>query len=183
MFDEKTKQQLKSYVYFLIDPSTKKPFYVGKGNNDRVFDHMRCALELESVSDKYDIIRRIHSENKIVEHIIVRHGLTDIEAFEIEAALIDVLDYLSSGLTNISGGQKSIEKGLMTSDEIIRLYNAQPLTEISSDCLIININKQYKRGLGKDSVYTTTETKINNSMNAANLVFLNVRRFDFLRLR
>ena len=157
MFDEKTKQHIKSYVYFLIDPTSKKPFYVGKGNNDRVFDHMRCALELETVSDKYETIRKIHNDNKIVEHIIVRHGLTDKEAFEIEASLIDTLDYLSSGLTNIAGGQKSIEKGLMTSDEIIRMYNAQPLTEISNDCIIININKQYKRGSGKDAVYNATK--------------------------
>jgi hypothetical protein len=157
MFDEKTKQHLKSYVYLLIDPTTKKPFYVGKGNNDRVFDHMRCALEFETVSDKYDTIRKIHNDNKIVEHIIVRHGLTDKEAFEIEATLIDVFDFLVSGLTNIAGGQKSIEKGLMTSDEIIRLYNAQPLTGISEDCIIININKQYKRGSGKNAVYTATK--------------------------
>ena len=157
MFDEKTKQHLESYVYFLIDPTTKKPFYVGKGNNDRVFNHMKCALELETVSDKYDTIRKIHSENKIVEHIIVRHGLTDKEALEIEATLIDVLDYLSSSLTNIAGGQKSIEKGLMTSDEIIRLYNAKPLTEVSNECIIININKQYQRGSGKDAVYNATK--------------------------
>lgn len=169
MFDEKTKQHLKSYVYFLIDPTSKKPFYVGKGKNDRVFDHVKCALEYETVSDKYDTIRKIHSENKIVEHIIVRHGLTDKEALEIEATLIDVLDYLSSGLTNIAGGQKSIEKGLMTSDEIKRIYDAEPLTEISSECIIININKQYIRGSGKDAVYNATKeiwtidkTKIKN---------------------
>ncbi len=157
MFDEKTKQNLKSYVYLLIDPTTKKPFYVGKGNNDRVFDHLKCALEFETISDKYDKIREIHNEGKSVEHILVRHGLTEREAFEIEASLIDVLDFLNTGLTNIVGGQKSIEKGLMTSNEVKRLYNAELLTEISNDTIIININRQYERGNGKDAIYKATK--------------------------
>ncbi len=29
-FDYKTSQELKSYVYALIDPDDKKPFYIGK---------------------------------------------------------------------------------------------------------------------------------------------------------
>lgn len=39
MFDEKTKQKLKKYVYMLIDPRDNRPFYIGQGVNDRVFDH------------------------------------------------------------------------------------------------------------------------------------------------
>ena len=157
MFDEKTKQNLKYYVYLLIDPTTNQPFYVGKGKDERVFNHLKCALEFETVSDKYDKIREINNENKTVGHIIVRHGLTEKEAYEIEASLIDVFDFLKSGLTNIVGGQKSIEKGLMTTDEIKRLYNAESLTEISNDCVIININRQYERGNGKDAIYQATK--------------------------
>lgn len=157
MFDEKTKQNLKYYVYLLIDPITGTPFYVGKGKDDRVFDHLKCALEMERLSDKYDRIREIENVNKKVEHIIVRHGLSEKEAFEIEASLIDVLDFLKSGLTNMIGGQRSIEKGLMSSDEIRRLYNALPLDEIPSDTIIININKNYKRGNTEDAIYSATK--------------------------
>lgn len=169
MFDEKTSQNLKYYVYFLLDPETTKPFYVGKGKDNRVFNHVQCALEFETVNDKYDKIREIFSTGKKVEHIIVRHSLTEKEALEIEAALIDTFEFLQSGLTNIVGGQKSIEKGLMTSDEVIRLYNAAPLNKISNDSVIININKQYKRGSGKDAIknatketWTIDKNKINN---------------------
>ena len=34
MFDEKTKQNLKYYVYLLIDSTTNQPFCVGKGKDD-----------------------------------------------------------------------------------------------------------------------------------------------------
>ena len=109
MFDEKTKQHLGHYVYFLIDPTTSKPFYVGKGQNDRVFNHISCALENVIPSDKYDKIREINALGKTVGHLIVRHGLTEKEAFEIEASLIDTLYFLENGLTNVVGGQHSID--------------------------------------------------------------------------
>ena len=32
-------EQLKWYVYRLIDPCNGETFYVGKGQDDRVFDH------------------------------------------------------------------------------------------------------------------------------------------------
>jgi hypothetical protein len=57
----------------------------------------------------------------------------------------------------LSGGHNSIEKGLMTSEEIIRLYNAQPLNEIGADCVLININKTYKRGNGTNPIYQATK--------------------------
>ena len=45
MFDEKTKSELKFYVYLLINPETKTPFYVGKGQGNRVFDHLNDAKD------------------------------------------------------------------------------------------------------------------------------------------
>ena len=157
MFDEKTIQHLKYYVYILIDPSSQKPFYVGKWKEQRVFNHVKCALEEETVNDKYEKIREIKRLWKEVQHIIVRHGLTEDEAFKIEASIIDVFEYFEWNLTNIAWGHNSIEKGLMTADEIKRLYNAEPLKHLSDDCIIININKQYKRGLWDVGIYNATK--------------------------
>jgi hypothetical protein len=108
-------------------------------------------------TDKYDRIREIILSGQTVKHVIVRHGLTENEAFQIEATLLDTLKYCGLLLSNIAGGHNSIEKGLMTSEEIIRLYNAQPLNQIGSDCLLININKTYKRGNGTNPIYQATK--------------------------
>lgn len=155
MFDPKTQQELKSYVYILLDPQDNKPFYVGKGNDNRVFKHMNLALiDSDKSTLKYDKIREIVNDRKqSVQHIIVRHGLTDREAFQIEASLIDTLIHCGFGLTNEQGGHNSIEKGLMTSEEIIQKYNADPLDKINNDCVIININTSYnnlKKNARKD---------------------------------
>ena len=45
----------------------------------------------------------------------------------------------------------------MTANEIIRLYNAETLNEIGKDCVIININKSYKRGSGENAIYHATK--------------------------
>ena len=45
MFDEKTKSELRYYVYLLVNPETKTPFYVGKGIGNRVFNHLKDAKD------------------------------------------------------------------------------------------------------------------------------------------
>lgn len=159
MFDEKTRQELKYYVYVLLDPKDNKPFYVGKGINNRVFNHLDCALtdNIDTSTAKYDKIRELVNNGQTVKHVIVRHGLTESEAFQIEATLIDTLKYCGILLSNLVGGHNSIEKGLMTSEEIIRLYNAQPLDKIETDSVLININKSYKRSNGSDPIYHATK--------------------------
>lgn len=161
MFDEKIRQKLKFYVYLLIDPETDEPFYVGKGKENRVFAHINCDLEQEFMSDKYNEIHRIINSGKKVKHLIVRHGLTEKVAFEIESSLIDTFKYIPKFSNfvkgNIQGGIKSIEKGLMTTDEIIRLYNAEILNEIEKESIIININKTYIRGSGENAIYEATK--------------------------
>ena len=43
-------------------------------------------------------------------------------------------------------GHDSSDRGLITIDELNRLYAAKPLTEILDPVLSININRGYKRG-------------------------------------
>ncbi|MEL1246363.1 hypothetical protein AAEO56_18970 [Flavobacterium sp. DGU11] len=158
MFDEKTKQELKYYVYMLLDPQYNKPFYIGKGKDDRVFSHLACALTEEDISNaKYEKIREINLSGQIPTHVIIRHGLSESEAYQIEASLIDTLSHCGMLLLNKVGGHNSMEKGLMSCDEITRLYNAEPINSIMPNCILININGQYKRGIDRKSIYDATK--------------------------
>ena len=157
MFDERTQKQLGYYVYMLIDPRNKKPFYVGKGHENRVFDHINFAVKNPNIiSDKCDTIREIGAEN--VEHVILTHGLvSEDEAYKIEAIAIDLLKFTGLDLTNEISGHHVAESGIMTTDEIERLYNAERLDKIGDDCIVININRQYNRACGSDAIYLATK--------------------------
>lgn len=153
-FDEKTQASLGYYVYMLINPEDDKPFYIGKGGgkewgNNRVFDHLLFALtNPDATSDKCNMVRRIVDNGKEVKHIIVSHGMqNEIDAYRVEAALIDTLNYCGCNLTNEVNGHHAAESGLMTTDEIKRLYSADELNQIEPDCMIININNQQTRSL------------------------------------
>ncbi len=141
----------------LIDPQSNKPFYVGKGVNNRVFDHIKYAIDNPNIStEKCDTIRQIGAEN--VRHVIVTHGLAaEEDAFRIESVLIDVLNYSGIQLTNEVSGHHANESGIMTADEITRLYSAAQLNSIGENCVIININGQYNRAMGSKGIYDATK--------------------------
>lgn len=145
----------------LIDPKDGKPFYVGEGYGNRVFDHIRSAIENPTAtSDKLDKIREIGPQN--VKHVILVHGLeSQKEALRIESVVIDLLRYLGHpltiSLTNIVGGHHANSIGLMTTDEISRLYSAKPLDYIGADCMVININGLYERGMDSERIYRATK--------------------------
>lgn len=156
-FDFKTRQILKYYVYALIDPASGQPFYIGKGINDRVFDHIACALDSVTENDKYAKIQEIQGNGLKVTHLIIRHGMNERTAFQVESALIDLTLWLKKPLTNKALGHHSIEFGLATANEIIRRNNAEPLDAMGRDCVLININKTYKRAMGVDAIYQATK--------------------------
>lgn len=174
VFDENTIQNLKYYVYMLIDPRNNTPFYVGKGIGNRVFQHIDSVFnEFSNSNEKLNTIKDILESGLEVNHVIIRHGLSENEAFQIEASIIDTLSHCNLLLTNIVLGHHSITKGLMRADEIIRLYNSVPLTEIGSDCIIININKKFKRGNNSLTIYEATkETWLINENNTSRLKYV-----------
>lgn len=163
MFDEKTKSELRYYVYLLVHPETKIPFYVGKGVGNRVFNHINEAKKGKKGTDKLDQIQAILKKNKSIEHVIVRHGLNEKTAYHIEASLIDTFRFIPAFndfvKANIQGGLNSLENGLMSSDEVKRKYNATPLNSIPKDTIIININSSYRRASGVDKLYTATKER------------------------
>ena len=141
-FSDKVKQRLMYYVYALIDPRNDEIFYIGKGVNDRVFQHETENIGIES--DKHRRIESIKRAGKDVKKVIVLYGLTEDEAFAAEAALINVMQYLTPDkLTNIVSGHHS--DPVMTVEGIERFYGAEILTEkdIFHNLLVIKINTLY----------------------------------------
>ena len=157
-FEPSVAEKLEAYVYALIDPTTNIPFYIGKGRGNRVFAHVACALEDPKESDKYDTIKKIlESAHKEVVHLILRHGMDDQTALDVESALIDFCTVIKLPITNIALGHGASAFGVMTADEIARKYLASPLSEIEEGFVLININQSYKRAKGKKSYYEATK--------------------------
>ena len=153
MLTQSVIEQLLCYVYLLRDPRSGAVFYVGKGQANRVFDHASCALTDPTESDKLDTIREIVSAGRTVEHYILRHGLTDAAAFEVEAAVIDFIGIRN--LSNQQAGFRSSDFGLKTTDEVIAMYTA-PRFSTQLPVLLININKLFNREMTPNEVYEAT---------------------------
>ena len=137
-FPPEVIQELKTYVYRLIEPRNGETFYVGKGRSNRIFAHIRAAHDLggDATSNKLKRIRDIHVAGLEVAHVIHRHGLTDEIATEVEAALIDAYP----GLTNIAGGVGNNDFGVMHIHEIMQRYCAEPAV-FAHKALLISVNR------------------------------------------
>ena len=154
----------------LVDPRNGQTFYVGKGQKNRIFDHIKAAgkaaedkeiLEkLLSTQDgknsfketeeslKIKTIQEIQKAGLEVLHIVRRHGLSKDEASVVEAALIDAYP----GLTNIQNGMDSGDYGCRSVEEIRHLYKAPEAKFTGSDkLLLIKINDESIEKVG--SIY------------------------------
>ncbi|MDB5228028.1 MAG: Excinuclease subunit domain protein [Bacteroidota bacterium] len=157
-FSPKTQEELKFYVYALIDPRDNKIFYIGKGNTNRIFSHINEAIQNPKETEKLETIRSIKSDNQKVKHYIIRHGLEENEAILLESVLIDFLTYKDfieiSKITNIASGHHSFNLGIKTADECELLYNCEELKkeEIQHKILVININKTFEIGRKKKKI-------------------------------
>ena len=134
-FSNTTIEALNYYVYRLIDPRNGQTFYVGKGKGNRVFQHCLGAIgyydgvnkenrDESQDPNKLRIIREILDAKLEVINIIQRWNLTEKEAFEVEAALIDAFP----GLANIQSGHGS-EYGAANAQELEQRFAAKVYEE------------------------------------------------------
>lgn len=149
-------EQLDYYVYLLMDPENDQVFYIGKGTGNRIFSHINESIQHETPNDRLDKIRAIHSKGLEVKHVVHRHGLTEKEAFEVEAAMIDLIGL--SGITNQVLGYNSDDRGSMNVREIISKYQAEP-ANISEPVMLITVNRFFRREMTSDEIYGITRGK------------------------
>lgn len=144
-FSNETIEKLKFYVYRLIDPRNGQTFYVGKGRGNRVFQHVLGAIDyydgisenehdFEKDPNKLRIIKEIRESGLEVIHVIQRWNLTEEQAFEVEAALIDCFP----GLSNIQTGHGS-EYGICNALELDKRLSAKTYDEPNFGYVIIKV--------------------------------------------
>ena len=148
MFSPFVSEQLGWYVYALRDPRDHRIFYIGKGKGNRVFQHATAAAEFTTVieadtandegeqeteaSAKIALIRQILAAGLEVETYLIRHQISsEAQAYEVEAAVLDVLLLLDDdlentyfSLTNIAWGHHHQERGLISTRDAVSLYEA-----------------------------------------------------------
>ena len=176
MFSPATVEAIGSYVYALADLEGRI-FYVGKGQGNRVFDHVEDVRRLltadpmrlletpedenvdnEGLSLKRQRIAALLRTGSEPSMYIVREGLTHEQALLIEAALISVLDWqLGGALTNqVSGhgtthfGLKTVQDLEATKGEPFRIADLPDLAE-SKEVVAININRRWAEVVAQKS--------------------------------
>lgn len=146
-FPQEVFDKIRFYVYELIDPRTGQVFYVGKGEKNRVFDHVKCVTkgntlfssdQDDDVNLKIKQIKEILCAGLQVIYIIVRWGLDDETALEVEAALIDVIP----GLTNIQNGHNS-DRGITDVMSLKTNLSATVYSEPDFDYMIVKTTQKH----------------------------------------
>lgn len=90
------------YVYQLVDPRNGKPFYVGKGQRDRAWQHEKAvrASKPSGGQRKNDLIEEIIKFRHCVEVVIVAEYDDEVDALDHEFRLVDA----DPTLTNVFPG-------------------------------------------------------------------------------
>lgn len=150
-FNQKTIEELNYYVYCLIDPRNKKIFYIWKWKNNRVFQHAKWIIEKDPKSEKEELIKEILLQKYEIKYLILRHKLTEKEAYLLESAITDLLSYKNFDfnwvdLKNLVQWHYKSLYWIMSVQEIEAIYWAKELLKnyIKHNLMIININKTYK---------------------------------------
>lgn len=127
LYDNERYFDHRYYVYGLFVEDKPYPFYIGKGQGARVFQHEEeCDKIIQSINngldeDVLDVktsekLKEILKNNGNITKVIIKWGLTSDEAYMCESALINLYQYMAETeegkkLTNaVNGHASDLEK-------------------------------------------------------------------------
>ena len=149
---------MEHYVYALIDPINKVPFYIGKGKGDRCYAHLKGYANYNQNKLNYiDNIKKLGFEPKVYKIV---ENLSNKNSLKIESALIS---YYKEYLTNkdIVIPDRTGSKLSDRQKQILRIKNlGKKLTE-QHKRKIGDANKHIPNYKIINSVYVDTSTKRN----------------------
>lgn len=144
---------LGDYVYALADPGPpERIFYIGRGKGERVLQHGWHALSSEPGSAPAQHIAALRASDRDPHVYILRHGLSEKEAAEAEAALIDALTLAGVALVNRVSGTDTA-RGMRTLPSLIADLTAEPLDVGDERALLVVINNTWHEGMHRDALW------------------------------
>lgn len=173
------------YVYGLLHPITKQPFYIGKGTGNRAESHLLLKKDDVYNKRKRNLIEDLQKQNLDIEIVYYDMFLTNQEANDMEIRLIRKYgrkDYDKGGiLTNMTKGgeggdnsafftEESFKKmsrpgvsnprAKLTEEQVIEIYHSTlAVTELSEK---YDLSTSQIRGIKKKSYYSdiTNDIKV-----------------------
>ena len=166
-FPSNIYNSLKHYLYAYYDPTDKTnfPFYIGRGTENRAFEHLKQSHNPEVRT----IINKIRNSGLQPKVKIIIHGLSLQQAKAAETAAIAFF-----GKDNLANAVKGSGSGLTNSSpqELIDHYNAKDVT-IRHKVIMIIRNPRPKNFV-VDSIQPIGTDKVNEINTALNETFIDV---------